>query len=118
MLALAVNIFGHFVTDLFTMYHVTPFMLIGFYVTFLLTMYFRCNKKSGVDKYDHSGIDDDTDDPTRQSAPGQENQAIDHDSDVGSEDQDEDYDEEQPEESDQAGEPIESEYAGDRKKTK
>jgi hypothetical protein len=40
------NVYGHFVLDLFTMYHVTPFMMSGFYITYLLSIYFRFGKTS------------------------------------------------------------------------
>lgn len=44
-LAFGVNIYTHFVYKVFTIYHVTPFMFSGFYVTFLLSLYFRASNK-------------------------------------------------------------------------
>uniref|UniRef100_A0A914WQY6 Uncharacterized protein n=1 Tax=Plectus sambesii TaxID=2011161 RepID=A0A914WQY6_9BILA len=39
------NVYGHFQLDIFSMYHVTPFMLSGFYITFLLSIYFRLQRE-------------------------------------------------------------------------
>jgi len=100
ILAFAINIFAHFVTDLFTMYHVTPFMLTGFYITFLLTLYFRCNKKNVSDQ--QIDTQKETIKKSIKMSLDEKNQEPQEEED-GESEQDEDYDEDEAEQSEGDG---------------
>lgn len=61
----AIHIFGHWSLGIYSPNHITPFMISGFYITFILSIYFRvksCDEESNDEE--NKFFDDNEDDST------------------------------------------------------